>query len=76
MQNAGEFPSPVMHDFPISSDAARYYKSGKSFLYRVLPFWLASLADRLIVLGGGRIVADAARGSAEYLKMLGRLRPD
>ena len=50
LQNAGEFPAPVMHDFPISSDAARYYKSGKSFLYRVLPFWLASLADRLIVL--------------------------
>lgn len=50
LQNAGEFPSPVMHDFPISTDAARYYKSGKSFLYRVLPFWLASLADRLIVL--------------------------
>ncbi len=50
LQSAGEFPSPVMHDFPISSDAARYYKSGKSFLYRVLPFWLASLADRLIVL--------------------------
>jgi TRAP-type uncharacterized transport system substrate-binding protein len=50
LQNAGEFPSPVMHDFPISDDAARYYKSGKSFLYRVLPFWLASLADRLIVL--------------------------
>ena len=50
LQNAGEFPSPVMHDFPISPDAARYYKSGKGFLYRVLPFWLASLADRLIVL--------------------------
>jgi hypothetical protein len=50
LQNAGEFPSPVMHDFPISDDAARYYKSGKSFLYRVLPFWLASLVDRLIVL--------------------------
>lgn len=50
LQHAGEFPSPVMHDFPISDDAARYYKSGKSFLYRVLPFWLASLADRLIVL--------------------------
>lgn len=50
LQHAGEFPSPVMHDFPISDDAARYYKSGKSFLYRVLPFWLASLVDRLIVL--------------------------
>lgn len=50
LQNAGEFPSPLMHDFPLSDDAARYYKSGKSFLYRVLPFWLASLVDRLIVL--------------------------
>lgn len=50
LQNAGEFPSPVMHDFPISDDAARYYKSGKGFLYRVLPFWLASLVDRLLVL--------------------------
>ncbi|MGF6776290.1 TAXI family TRAP transporter solute-binding subunit [Paraburkholderia sp. GAS334] len=50
MQRAGEFPAPLAHDFPISDDAARYYKSGKSFLYRSLPFWLASLADRLIVL--------------------------
>ncbi|MFD1559247.1 TAXI family TRAP transporter solute-binding subunit [Paraburkholderia silviterrae] len=50
LQRAGEFPAPRAQDFPISDDAARYYKSGKSFLYRVLPFWLASLADRLIVV--------------------------
>jgi TRAP-type uncharacterized transport system substrate-binding protein len=50
LQRAGEFPAPFVHDFPISDDAVRYYKSGKSFLYRVLPFWLASLADRFIVL--------------------------
>lgn len=50
MQHAGEFPAPLAHDFPISDDAARYYKSGKSFLYRVLPFWLASLADRMLVV--------------------------
>jgi TRAP-type uncharacterized transport system substrate-binding protein len=50
MQRAGEFPAPRAQDFPVSDDAARYYKSGKSFLYRTLPFWLASLADRLIVL--------------------------
>ncbi|MFT0173157.1 TAXI family TRAP transporter solute-binding subunit [Paraburkholderia mimosarum] len=50
LQRAGEFPSPRAQDFPISADAARYYKSGKSFLYRVLPFWVASLADRLVVL--------------------------
>jgi TRAP-type uncharacterized transport system substrate-binding protein len=50
LQQAGEFPAPLAHDFPISDDAARYYKSGKSFLYRVLPFWIASLADRLLVV--------------------------
>lgn len=50
LQRAGEFPAPIAHDFPISDDAARYYKSGKSFLYRLMPFWVASLVDRLIVL--------------------------
>jgi TRAP-type uncharacterized transport system substrate-binding protein len=50
LQEAGEYPRPVAHDFPLSPDAARYYKSGKSFVYRTMPFWLASLADRLIVL--------------------------
>lgn len=50
LQDAGEFPAPIAHDFPLSPDAARFYKSGKSFLYRTLPFWLASLVDRLLVL--------------------------
>ncbi|RKP50917.1 TAXI family TRAP transporter solute-binding subunit [Trinickia fusca] len=50
LQAAGQFPAPIVHDFPISDDAARYYKSGKTFLYRVLPFWVASLADRLLVI--------------------------
>jgi TRAP-type uncharacterized transport system substrate-binding protein len=50
MQHANEFPAPLAHEFRISDDATRYYKSGKSFLYRSLPFWLASLADRVIVL--------------------------
>lgn len=50
LQRAGEFPNTSAHDFRISEDAMRYYRSGKSFLYRTLPFWLASVADRLIVL--------------------------
>jgi TRAP-type uncharacterized transport system substrate-binding protein len=50
LQEAGEFPAPVAHDFPLSPEAARYYKSGKSFVYRTMPFWLASLVDRLLVL--------------------------
>jgi TRAP-type uncharacterized transport system substrate-binding protein len=50
LQNAGEFPVPQVHDFPISADANRYYKSGKSFAYRYLPFWLASLLDRTVIV--------------------------
>ncbi len=49
-QRAGEFPAPLEHEFRISEDARRYYTSGKSFLYRSLPFWLASLVDRLLVV--------------------------
>ena len=50
LQNAGQFPAAVAHDFPLSADAGRYYKSGKSFTYRYLPFWLASLLNRLVVV--------------------------
>ena len=50
LQNAGQFPLAQAHDFPLSADAARYYKSGKSFAYRYLPFWLATLLDRAVVV--------------------------
>jgi hypothetical protein len=50
LQNAGQFPTPLAHDLPISADAARYYKSGKSFAYRYLPFWVATLLDRAVVV--------------------------
>ncbi|WP_211474531.1 TAXI family TRAP transporter solute-binding subunit [Collimonas humicola] len=51
LQRAGEFPAPLAHEYPLSEDATRYYKSGKSFFYRSgLPFWLASLVDRTLVV--------------------------
>jgi TRAP-type uncharacterized transport system substrate-binding protein len=49
LQHKGEFPAPLENEFKISPDAARYYKSGKTFLYRSLPFWLASLVNRVLV---------------------------
>lgn len=49
-RNAGEYPAPLARDFPLSRDAERYYKSGEQFLYKRLPFWLASLIDRLLVI--------------------------
>ncbi len=50
LQRRGEFPAPLGDEFRISSDALRYYKSGKSFLYSALPFWVASLVDRVLAV--------------------------
>jgi len=49
-RKAGEFPAPLERDFPISEDARRFYRSGTPYLYKKLPFWLASLVDRMLVL--------------------------
>ena len=49
-QRAGEFPNAQQVDFPLSAAAERFYKSGRRFLQRYLPFWAANLIDRLIVL--------------------------
>jgi len=50
LQRAGEFPAPLEHEYRISHDATRYYKAGKGFAYRYLPFWLANLVDRTVVV--------------------------
>ena len=46
----GEFPALVARDYPISQEALRYQKSGKGFLYRQLPFWLASVVNRVLLV--------------------------
>lgn len=48
-QKRGDFPAAQEHAIRISDDARRFYTSGKSFLYRLLPFWLASLLSRILV---------------------------
>jgi uncharacterized protein len=49
-QRAGAFPIADDQEYPLSPDAVRVYKSGPPFLQRYLPFWLATIADRLIVM--------------------------
>jgi hypothetical protein len=49
-QRPGEFPNARQVDFPLSKEADRFYKSGTRFLHRYLPFWLATLVERTIVL--------------------------
>ncbi|MFI5363628.1 MAG: TAXI family TRAP transporter solute-binding subunit [Elusimicrobiota bacterium] len=48
-RHQGEFPSLQEHEFRPSAAAQRFYASGKSFFYRFLPFWAASLVDRILV---------------------------
>lgn len=47
LTNAGEFPSASFTDMPISEEAERFLRSGPPVLQRILPFWLASLVDRM-----------------------------
>jgi TRAP-type uncharacterized transport system substrate-binding protein len=49
-ERADEFPSPKYLEFPLSEDAERFYRRGPSFLRRYLPFWAATLVERMIVL--------------------------
>ncbi len=49
-QKPGEFPRTGHSEFPLSKEAERYYKSGKPLLQRYLPFWAATLIDRMVVM--------------------------
>ena len=50
LSRATEFPVTADAEFPLAPEAARVYKSGPPFLQRYMPFWLATLLDRLVVL--------------------------
>jgi uncharacterized protein len=50
LSDPNEFPAETYCDFAVSEDAKRFYTSGQPVLQRLLPFWLASLADRAKVM--------------------------
>jgi hypothetical protein len=47
---AGEFPGITPVDFPVSADAERHKRFGPSFLHRYLPYWLATVIERTIIV--------------------------
>ncbi|PTX94279.1 TAXI family TRAP transporter solute-binding subunit [Opitutus sp. ER46] len=50
LQKQGEFPAPLEHEFTLSEDALRYYKSGKGVVYRLVgSFWVANLINRVLL---------------------------
>jgi hypothetical protein len=45
-----QFPAAESVDLPLSDTARQFYRSGRPFLQRHLPLWLAGLIERLLVL--------------------------
>jgi hypothetical protein len=50
LKRKGEFPAPLEHDYPISTEASRYYKSGKSFSIGCCLSALAGIVNRVLVV--------------------------
>jgi TRAP-type uncharacterized transport system substrate-binding protein len=48
-ERVGEFPTASDPEFPLSDDARRVYRSGAPFLQQYVPFWMATMVDRLVV---------------------------
>ena len=49
-EGPGSFPTPAFVDLELNPEARRYYEYGPPFLQRYLPFWLATMVDRLKVM--------------------------
>ncbi|MET0046582.1 MAG: TAXI family TRAP transporter solute-binding subunit [Sedimenticola sp.] len=49
-EEQGQFPAAQFLAFPLSKEAKRFYKFGPPLLQRYLPFWAATLVDRLKVM--------------------------
>lgn len=49
-QKAGQFPAAESIDLPLSGEAQRFYKSGRPFLQGYLPFWIATLVEKTLVV--------------------------
>jgi TRAP-type uncharacterized transport system substrate-binding protein len=49
-QKAGQFPAAESVDLPLSEEAQRFYKSGRPVLQAYLPFWMAALVERFLVV--------------------------
>ena len=46
----GHFPSGKYLSIPLDEDAQRFHTRGPSFLQRYLPYWAATLVDRMVVM--------------------------
>ena len=47
-QKAGQFPAAEAIDLPLSEEALSFYKTGRPFLQEHLPFWIATIVERVL----------------------------
>jgi TRAP-type uncharacterized transport system substrate-binding protein len=71
-----EFPIAAENKIELSDDAQRFYQSGKGFLYRYLPYWLASLLNRILVVFVPMLIVliPAVRSIPAGFRWMGHLR--
>lgn len=50
LEKREEFPSSEYVGYPLTKEAEHYFEYGPPFLLRFMPFWAASLVDRLVIL--------------------------
>lgn len=50
LEQRGEFPSKKGVGYSLTKEADHYFEYGPPFLLRYMPFWAASLVDRLVIL--------------------------
>lgn len=50
LRKSGEFPSTARVDLRVSRHAEQHTEFGKSLLYEYLPFWVAALVERAIII--------------------------
>jgi len=49
-QKSGQFPAAESIDLPLSDEAQRFYKNGRPFFEEHLPFWIATLVEKVLVV--------------------------
>ena len=50
LEKPGEFPSEHGVSFPLLPEARQFYEKGPSFVYQILPFWLANVTNRFWIM--------------------------
>jgi TRAP-type uncharacterized transport system substrate-binding protein len=65
LSKENEFPADKDTDLPLSQEAETYYRSGRPFLQRYLPFGIASSVERLF-----KVVVPVALVAFPFLRLL------